>query len=84
MEYTVHEILQARIYKWVAIHFSMGSSQSRDQTQISHIVGRFFPSWDISECISVNLKFLIDSSPFPPLVNIDFFSTFVGVFLFCK
>ena len=30
-------ILQARILEWVAIPFSRGSSQWRDQTQVSHI-----------------------------------------------
>ena len=44
MDYTVHEILQARILEWVAIPFSGGSSQSRDQTQVSHIAGGFFTS----------------------------------------
>jgi len=42
MEYTVHGILQARILEWVAFLFSRGSFQLRDQTQVSHIVGRFF------------------------------------------
>ena len=37
-----HGILKARILKWVAISFSKGSSQPRDQIQVSHIVGRFF------------------------------------------
>ena len=31
-----------RILEWVACTFSRGSSQPRDQTQISHIVGGFF------------------------------------------
>ena len=35
-------ILQARILKWVAMPTSRGSSQPRDQTQVSHIAGRFF------------------------------------------
>ena len=35
-------ILQARILEWVAISFSRGSSQPRDQTQVSHFAGRFF------------------------------------------
>ena len=30
---------------WVAILFSRGSSQPRDQTQVSHIAGRFFTNW---------------------------------------
>ena len=44
MDYTVHGILQARILEWVAFLFSRGSSQSRDQTQVSHIEGGFFTS----------------------------------------
>ena len=39
---SVHGILQARILEWVAISFSRGSSQPRDQTQVSHIAGRHF------------------------------------------
>ena len=39
---SVHRILQARILEWVAIPFSRGSSQPRDQTQVSCIAGRFF------------------------------------------
>ena len=38
-------ILQARILEWAAIPFSKGSSQPRDQTQVSHITGGFFTSW---------------------------------------
>ena len=37
-------ILQARILEWVAFPFSSGSSQPRDQTEVSHIAGRFFTS----------------------------------------
>ena len=40
----VHGILQASILEWVAIPFPRGSFQPRDQTQISHIAGRFFTS----------------------------------------
>ena len=39
-----------RILKWVAIPISSGSSQPRDQTQVSSIVGRFKP------CSSMTLK----------------------------
>ena len=39
---SVHEILQARILEWVAISFSRGSSQPRDQTQVSCIADRCF------------------------------------------
>ena len=38
----VHGILQARILEWMAIAFSRGYSQARNQTQVSHIVGGFF------------------------------------------
>ena len=34
---TVHGILQARILEWVAVPFSRGSSQPRDQPQVFHI-----------------------------------------------
>ena len=44
MGYTVHGILQARILEWVAFPFSRGSSQPRDQTQVSRIAGGFFTS----------------------------------------
>ena len=39
MDYTVHGILQARIQEWVAFFFSRWSSQTRNQTQVSHISG---------------------------------------------
>ena len=39
---SVHGILQARILEWVAIPFSRGSSQIRDQTQVCCLASRFF------------------------------------------
>ena len=48
-DYTVHGILQARILEWVAFPFSTGSSQSSNQTQVSHIAGGFFTSWATRE-----------------------------------
>ena len=36
------ETLQARILEWVAVPSSRGSSQPRDQTQVSRIAGSFF------------------------------------------
>jgi len=44
MDYTLHGILQARILEWVVFPLSRGSSQSRDQTQVSCIAGEFFTS----------------------------------------
>ena len=46
---SVHGILQARILEWVAISFSRGSSQPRDQTQVSLIAGRCFNLWATRE-----------------------------------
>ena len=45
MDYTVYGILQARMLEWVAGPFSRVSSQTRDQTQVSRIAGRFYTSW---------------------------------------
>ena len=49
MDYTVHGILQARILEWVAFPFFRGSSQPRDQTQVSRIAGGFFISFATME-----------------------------------
>ena len=49
IDYTVHGILQARILEWLGIPFSRESFQPRDQTQVSHIAGRFFISWATRE-----------------------------------
>ena len=35
MDYTVHEVLLARILEWVAFHFSRKSSEPKDGTQVS-------------------------------------------------
>ena len=43
-DYTVHGLLQDRIVEWVAVPFSSGSSQPRDQTQVSHIVADSLPA----------------------------------------
>ena len=42
MDYIVHGTLQARILEWVAVPFSRGSSQPRDQTQVSCLKDKFF------------------------------------------
>ena len=44
-------VLQAVILEWVAMHFSRGSSQPRDQTQVSLITGRFFTIWATREAL---------------------------------
>ena len=45
----VDGILQARISEWVAIPFSWGSSQPKDQTQVSCIAGWFSTVWATRE-----------------------------------
>ena len=45
MNWIVHGILQARTLEGAAFPFSRGSSQPKDRTQVSHIVGEFFTSW---------------------------------------
>ena len=42
-------LVQARILEWVAIPFSRGCFQPSNQTQVSHIVSRFFTSWATRE-----------------------------------
>ena len=60
---TVQGILQARILEWVAFPFSRGSSQPRDQTQVSHIAGGFFTSWATGEAqLSNQGRYLIIKS----------------------
>ena len=49
MDYTVYGILQARILEWVAVPVSRGSSQPRNQTQVSCVAGGFFISWATRE-----------------------------------
>ena len=39
---SVHGILQARILEWTAMSSSRGSSQPRDRTQVSRLIGGFF------------------------------------------
>ena len=46
---SVHGILQARILMWVAIPSSRGSSQSRDQTWVTCLIGRLFTIWATKE-----------------------------------
>ena len=49
---SVHGILQARILEWIVIPFSRGSSQSKDQTLVSCIAGRFFTVWAPREAMT--------------------------------
>ena len=46
---SVHGILQAGILERRAIPFSRGSSQPKNQAQVSYIAGRFFTVWAMSK-----------------------------------
>ena len=46
---SVDEILQAGILEWIAIPFSRGSFQSKNQTQVCHTAGGFLTSWATRE-----------------------------------
>ena len=46
---SIHGIFQTRVLEWVAISFSRGSSQPRDRTWVSCIVGRRFTVWATRE-----------------------------------
>ena len=73
---SVHGILQARILEWVAISFSRRSSQSRDQTLVSCIAGRFFTIWATREALfSATDAFFFDisSASYGPNTGLFFF-----------
>ena len=65
---SIHGIFQARILEWVAISFFRGSSQPRDWTQVSHIVGRRFTIWATKEVLGEGEEHLFKSMlclPYP-------------------
>ena len=62
MDYIVYGILHMRILEWVTFPFFRGSSQLRDQTQVSRIVGGFFTSWAARELVRKVLKVKARSS----------------------
>jgi len=51
LDYTVYGVLRARILEWVSVPFSRGSSQPRNQTKVSHIVGGFFTTLATREAL---------------------------------
>ena len=57
---SINGIFQARILQWVSISFSRRSSQPRDWTRLSHIVGRHFT---ISVQFSVTQSWLFFETP---------------------
>ena len=64
---SIHGIFQASILEWVAISFSRGSSWPRDQTRVSHIVGRCFTVWATREVLPV----MVDQDQLVKFFNIN-------------
>ena len=58
---SVHGISQARILEWVAVSYSRGTFQPRDQTRISYSCRQILYLWAIWEapCISIDLSIII-------------------------
>ena len=83
---SVHGIFWARVLVWVAISFSRGSSQPRDRTWVSRIVGRGFTIWAIREPHGskthrqIGILFLKNTKTF----ELFFFSHFNYISIFCK
>ena len=59
MDCAVYGILQDRIVECVAVPFCRESSQTRVQTQVSHIAGRFFTSWATREAQYLNREKIV-------------------------
>ena len=69
---SVHGIFQARVLEWGAIAFSRGSSQPRDQTRVSRIVGRHFTIWATREDTTLDLSQKAKSTEWPQCLFQDF------------
>ena len=54
---SIHGILQAGILEWIAISFSRGSSQPKDWTWVSRIVGRCFTIWAAREVHAMSVTY---------------------------
>ena len=71
--FSVHGILQARIFEWIAIPFSRGSSRPRDWTLVSCTASRFFTIWDtVKSHYNLITSFILTPSSY---TGITFWST---------
>ena len=76
---SLHGIFQARILEWVTISFSRGSSQPRNQTQVSCIAGRSFTLWATREALSPLATVILENHNGFSLSNKDEYKTFKNV-----
>ena len=67
--YSGHGNLKAKILEWVAMPFSRGSSQPRDQTQVSCIAGGFFTIWATQKILLSYVFSLLAVSQLPVTVE---------------
>ena len=86
---SVHGFPQARILEWVAIPFSKGSSQPRDQISVSCIAGRILIIWATREAPQSSTKWIIplpaaQSWPSGAMCLLVSDLTFTYSSLFCK
>ena len=72
VDYTVHGMLQARILEWVVFPFSRGSSQPKNWTKVSCIVGRFCTSWATREAIWFLLILKMIKQHYPTASEVSF------------
>ena len=77
---SLHGIFQARVLEGVAISFSRGSSQPRDQARVSRIAGRQFTLWATREVLTQReVSFYIKVSSVDlilPSSQIDLYTSF--------
>ena len=66
--------VQARILKWFAMPFSRGSTQLRDQTQVSHTVSRFLTIWATILLLNISKLCIYDSECYS-LNRVQLFAT---------
>ena len=76
--------------EWVSMPSSMGFSQPRDWTQVSHTAGRFFNIWITREALILHTIILIFLSCVSVFCTLSFFLfdyiislRLIGCFLFC-
>ena len=65
-------ILQSRILECVAMSCSRGSSQPRDQTQVSHTAGGFFTNWAAREALGYSY-YSLNKVTYGNLIQYDFY-----------
>ena len=69
LDSSVHGICQAKILEWVLISFSRGSSQPRDWTRVSCIVGGFFTAEPPGKPLVIISQFSSVTQSRPALCN---------------